>query len=144
MTGALLARRGMFRRPPGSTAAYSNVGYLLAGEVISAVARRPVEDALTELVIRPLGMTETAFAPPLDGAAVGYLNLPWPLRPAMSGILPASVRGPRASRARPPGVGAARSHSPRVQPLRPFALDGAAYGGLVGRCWTSAGFSGST
>jgi CubicO group peptidase (beta-lactamase class C family) len=127
MTGALLARRGMFRSPPGSTAAYSNVGYLLAGEVISAVTGRSVEESLTELVIRPLGMTETAFSPPRDGAAVGYLNLPWPLQPTMSAILPASVRGARASRARPSGV-----QSSRVRPLRPFALDGAAYGGLVG------------
>jgi CubicO group peptidase (beta-lactamase class C family) len=117
MTRALLGRRGMFAHPPGTTAAYSNVGYLVAGEVVSAVTGHSVEESLSELVLRPLRMAETSATTAPDNAAVGYLNAPWPLRPVMSVIVPRDIRGPRSA---------------GVPSLRPFAVDGAAYGGLVG------------
>jgi CubicO group peptidase (beta-lactamase class C family) len=40
---------------------YSNVGYTVAGEAIAAAARRPLEELLRDLVIKPLGLTSTTW-----------------------------------------------------------------------------------
>ena len=47
---------------PGSQFVYSNGGYTVLGEVIAGVTGAPVIDALTEIVVAPLGMTDSTFA----------------------------------------------------------------------------------
>ncbi len=63
---ALMAR-GMQEPPlhrPGSTYAYSNVGYVLAGMMAEKVAGAPWEDLMRRRVFGPLGMTSAGFGPP--------------------------------------------------------------------------------
>ncbi|WP_377267126.1 serine hydrolase domain-containing protein [Peterkaempfera sp. SMS 1(5)a] len=51
---------------PGSTVCYSDLGFILLGEIVSAVAGVPLEQAVAELVLDPLGMTSTRYRPPAD------------------------------------------------------------------------------
>ncbi len=116
---ARIARKhGRPRRSPGGRAAYSNIGYLLAGQVIEAVTGQSVEEAIGELVLRPLGMDRTGFAAaPERPRATGYVGGPRLLDPLLRAVLPRGVAGPRVG------------HHPS---LNPFVVEGAAYGGLVG------------
>jgi CubicO group peptidase (beta-lactamase class C family) len=120
----LLTRR-VFARPPGERARYSNLGYLLAAEVITAVTGLPFTEYVEAAVLRPLGMTSTGFGAPTALAAVGYLNLPGPLPLLASAALPTAVRG------RAPGP---------LRSLPPFLVNGAGYGGLVGPVTDAARF----
>lgn len=47
---------------PGTGFEYSNTGYALLGRIIDEVDGRPYDRAITEELLRPLGMTDTAFA----------------------------------------------------------------------------------
>ncbi len=49
---------------PGSVVAYTNINSFLLGEVVACVAGAPLDLALRELVLGPLGMEETSFCPP--------------------------------------------------------------------------------
>ncbi|HEY1322656.1 MAG TPA: serine hydrolase domain-containing protein [Streptosporangiaceae bacterium] len=49
--------------PPGSRVAYSDLGFMLLGEVAAAVAGEPLDTALRRLVTGPLGLTATGFGP---------------------------------------------------------------------------------
>jgi D-alanyl-D-alanine carboxypeptidase len=51
-------------REPGTLGVYSNVDYLVLGALIEHVSGIPYEQYVTEHVLRPLGMTHTAFAYP--------------------------------------------------------------------------------
>ncbi|WP_063796056.1 serine hydrolase domain-containing protein [Streptacidiphilus griseoplanus] len=51
---------------PGSTVCYSDLGFVLLGEVVAAVAGAPLERAVAELVLDPLGMASTRYRPPAD------------------------------------------------------------------------------
>jgi len=48
---------------PGAGHSYSNVGYMLAGEVIEQVTGTTYADYLTNQVLRPLGLDQTSFCP---------------------------------------------------------------------------------
>ncbi|MGV9821880.1 serine hydrolase domain-containing protein [Nocardia xishanensis] len=47
---------------PGARASYSQAGYCLAGRIIEKVTGQPVEQALAELILAPLGLTNSFFA----------------------------------------------------------------------------------
>ncbi len=47
--------------PPGALFDYSNVGFAVLGEVLSRKAGKPYADMVTDLILRPLGMTNTAI-----------------------------------------------------------------------------------
>ena len=49
--------------PPGSRVAYSDLGFMLLGEVVTAVAGEPLDAAVRRLVTGPLGLTATRFRP---------------------------------------------------------------------------------
>jgi CubicO group peptidase (beta-lactamase class C family) len=49
---------------PGSTVAYTNVNALLLGEVVARLHRTPLDAALRELVLAPLGLHNSLFCPP--------------------------------------------------------------------------------
>ena len=49
--------------PPGSRVAYSDLGFMLLGEVVTAVAGEPLDAAVRRLVTGPLGLTATGFRP---------------------------------------------------------------------------------
>ena len=114
----LLARYGTPKKPVGQRAAYSNIGYLLAGQVIESITGNPVEDCVRAMVLDPLGMSGTAYRFRPDAPrAVGYVRMPGVLTPALQALLPAGIVG-------------SRTHG--YTALRPFLVNGAAYGGLVG------------
>jgi CubicO group peptidase (beta-lactamase class C family) len=118
--GRLLAKNRRLRFVPGDRAAYSNLGYLVLGEVISEVSGTRYEDYVREEILVPLGMRRTGFVypePAGEGAATGYQPLRKPLAPLLRAALPRGVVGPRQG---------------RYVSFNPFYVKGAAYGGLVG------------
>ena len=61
--------------PPGETMRYSNAGYILLGRIIEKVSEQSYEDYLAENILRPAGMTHTAFdhlSPLVPNRANGY------------------------------------------------------------------------
>lgn len=60
-------------RPPGETAAYSNYGAALAGQLVADVASRPLAEHLRDRVFEPLGMSTATFEqPPPAATPDGY------------------------------------------------------------------------
>jgi D-alanyl-D-alanine dipeptidase/CubicO group peptidase (beta-lactamase class C family) len=51
---------------PGSVFKYSNPGLAVVGEVVARVTGKPFEDAVRELVLAPLGLSDSDFAPRAD------------------------------------------------------------------------------
>lgn len=116
----VLSKHRRLRTEPGEQARYSNLGYLVLGQVIAGAAGEPYEEHLRNALLEPLGMARTGFTYEDTGglpAATGYQPIPPPLAPALRAVLP-------------PGVVAGR-HGGFVA-YRPFYVVGAAYGGLVG------------
>lgn len=59
-------RRLRFRRvrsAPGTTYSYSNLGFMVAGDLISKVSGEPFEAYIEEHILRPLGMSDSTYAP---------------------------------------------------------------------------------
>ena len=52
------------QKAPGSVVAYTNVNSLLLGEIVRTLYGAPLDAALDDLVIRPLGLRDTRFCPP--------------------------------------------------------------------------------
>ena len=120
MVEHLLARYGKPKFEPGARSAYSNIGYLVLGELISEVSGLPYERYVVERVLRPLGATRTGFAFPAQESEVrseGVHPRRDPLLPFMRLLVPRWAFGPTVGKWRL---------------FTPFYLDGAAYGGLVG------------
>ena len=115
----LLGKNSRLRFAPGERASYSNLGYLVLGEVISEVSDMGYEDYVREQILLPLGMTRTGFSYPRAGheAATGYHPLrPW-LTPIFRSALPRGVVGNRQG---------------KYVAFNPFYVKGPAYGGLIG------------
>ena len=73
--GRMLAKP--LRSPPGAQFFYANAGYSMLAAIVELVTGKEYEAALTDLVLRPAGMTETGYtAPRWDPArlAHGYQN----------------------------------------------------------------------
>ena len=116
----LLDKHRRLKFAPGGRASYSNLGYLVLGEVISEVSGTSYEEYLRDEIFSPLGMDRTGFAyqePAVDEAATGYQPLWRPLTPIFRAALPRGIVGPRQG---------------RYVAFRPFYVKGPAYGGLVG------------
>jgi CubicO group peptidase (beta-lactamase class C family) len=58
------------RYPPGTGRHYSDLGFMLLGAVVAAVARRPLDEAVTQLVIEPYGLSATRYGSPPPGRDV--------------------------------------------------------------------------
>jgi CubicO group peptidase (beta-lactamase class C family) len=64
-----------FSNPPGEQYEYSNLGFVLLGQVISKAAGMPFQRYITTHLLRPLGMMETRWEyaeVPRGSLAVGY------------------------------------------------------------------------
>ena len=97
----LLAKHRKLKSVPGELASYSNLGYLVLGEVISEVTGASYEDYVREEILTPLGMVRTGFSypePAGEGAATGYHSLWRPLTLLFRAALPRGVVGPRQGR----------------------------------------------
>jgi D-alanyl-D-alanine carboxypeptidase len=110
------------KSPPGRSVAYSNVGYLLLGEVIERVSGQPYVEFVERHVIQPLRLR--------DGETLAF-DIPWPDEHARGTLrrwgLLNLLFGLFLDRDR---YIDARS-GPWLQ-LRNLLLNGAAYGGLIG------------
>jgi CubicO group peptidase (beta-lactamase class C family) len=116
----LLRRHSRLRGTPGTRCRYSNLGYLVLGEVIAHASGRPYERYLREELLAPLGMAHTGFTYAETGPerpATGYQRLPAGLTPLLRAVLPTGIIAGRYS-------GYVAYH--------PFYVMGAPYGGLVG------------
>lgn len=51
-------------RTPGSSFWYSDVGYIVLGELVRIIDGRPLDQFAEEEIFRPLGMNDTAYTPP--------------------------------------------------------------------------------
>ena len=72
----ILEKHGAPRRAVGDRAAYSNIGYLLAGAVIEAVTGRSVQDSIRDAVLEPLGMNETGYTYRAHAPrSIGYVRI---------------------------------------------------------------------
>ncbi len=49
---------------PGTHYAYSDLGYILLGEIVARVSGKPLDALAQERIFTPLGMTHTAYCPP--------------------------------------------------------------------------------
>ena len=114
----VLEKHGAPKRDVGARAAYSNIGYILAGKVIEAVTGRPVHDGVRNAVLEPLDMHRTGYGYRRDAPrSIGYVRIHPALVPVLRAALPDGIVGQRVD-----------GHTA----LRPFLVSGAAYGGLVG------------
>src|SRR5574341_635808 len=50
--------------PPGARFIYSDINFILLGEIVRKLSGKPLPDYVREAVFRPLGMKETMFNPP--------------------------------------------------------------------------------
>jgi len=114
----LLERHRRVRFAPGAKAAYTNLGYLVLGELITNVSGEPFEDYVRSHLLEPLKMTSTGFTVTDTASwATPYQRRVSALGALTPVLVPRSIRGPRQG---------------RFRALRHFYVDGAAYGGLVG------------
>ena len=51
---------------PGTHYAYSDLGYILLGEIVARVGGKPLDLLAQERIFTPLGMTRTTYCPPAD------------------------------------------------------------------------------
>jgi CubicO group peptidase (beta-lactamase class C family) len=51
---------------PGTHYAYSDLGYILLGEIVARVGGKTLDALAQERIFTPLGMTRTAYCPPAD------------------------------------------------------------------------------
>jgi CubicO group peptidase (beta-lactamase class C family) len=63
--GARLARTLPLRYVPGSGRHYSDLGFMLLGQVVEVASGTRLPDALRELVLGPAGMVHTAYGAPV-------------------------------------------------------------------------------
>jgi CubicO group peptidase (beta-lactamase class C family) len=127
-TGRLLAKHPRLRSEPGRTASYSNLGYLVLGEVVEAASGRSYTDYVRSNILSPLGMTSTDFIYRDDmaaRAATGYhprLNV---MTPLLRRMVPGGIFDHRVG---------------RLWAFSRFCVQGAPYGGLVGTVRDAARF----
>lgn len=120
LTRALVERQPSprHRAAPGRVGRYTNLAYLVLGEIISEIAGEPFAKYLARRLLEPAGLTSTSFDPAC--AAIGHESLVSPRTAVMAALF-----APRTARlvryVRRGWVG-----------LEPFELEGEAYGGLVG------------
>ncbi len=113
----LVEKHSRLRSHPGSTARYSNLGYLVLGEVIEVAAGQRFE-ACVEDLLGALRTGHTSFvADPGVPWATPYQRRGTLLNVVLPALVPRKILGPNH--------GSFRS-------FNHFYLDGAAYGGLVG------------
>jgi CubicO group peptidase (beta-lactamase class C family) len=95
----LLHRYRRLRSAPGTRVHYSNLGYLVLGELIARVTGTAHESYVHDELIRPLGMIHTGFRYEESGSsspATGYQ--PRGLTPLLRAVLPAGIVAGRQGR----------------------------------------------
>lgn len=86
-------QRSRLRSAPGTRFRYSDIGFILLGELVAAVARQPLDRYTALQVLEPLGMCDTRFNPARDALLRPRLVSHWP-----EGGKPGQVYDPLAAR----------------------------------------------
>ncbi|MFK4788468.1 serine hydrolase domain-containing protein [Microbacterium sp. ZW T5_56] len=60
------------RYEPGAGRHYSDLGFMILGRIVSAVAGAPLDEAVRALVAEPLGLTSTGYGPVADAVVSGH------------------------------------------------------------------------
>jgi CubicO group peptidase (beta-lactamase class C family) len=107
-------------RPPGGKARYRNVGFAILGELIARLSGESYEDYIGGSLLRPWNSGADFFAKSGASWATGYAR-----RFSLMRLLARPILGAHGARVFDKPVG-------RYVSLRPFDLDTAAIGGLVG------------
>lgn len=119
-TNRLLSTHPRLAFAPGTRYAYSNLGYLVLGQVVQRISGQGYADYVRQHILDVLGMRHTGFsyadARDLD-VATGYVRTR-----SLMGILGRFLLDRRL-------FGSTRSG---YTAFRPFLIDGAPYGGLLG------------
>jgi len=116
LTARLLAAHPDLESEPGTRFRYSNLGYLVLGQVVERVSGEPFEAYVHRHLLEPLQLTGSSFSV-TPATAAGY-SARWSLMGlAAWWMLDARFFGPTER---------------GLTELRPFSVDGAPYGGLVG------------
>jgi CubicO group peptidase (beta-lactamase class C family) len=119
---ALLTNNGKLRTEPGARTSYSNLGALILAAAMTARSDESFESLMQTNILDPLGMLTTGFGEVRRADnATGY----HPRRNPLRYLLPGWVVG---------------ETSGKWLALKPFAVDGPPYGGLVGTADDAARF----
>ncbi|MDH3684375.1 MAG: beta-lactamase family protein, partial [Acidimicrobiia bacterium] len=122
----LINKHARLRFEPGRRASYSNLGFLVLGEIIEAVTGQTYEECVEDCLLRPLGMRRTGFTAP---AAIPWATPYQRRRTVLNTLLPVLL--PRRI------IGA---NEGRYRALDHFYVTGASYGGLIGPSIEAARF----
>ena len=117
----VFAKHSNVRSAPGERFAYSNLGFVLLGQLIERITRLRYEEAIQRAIIEPsnVALQELGFNHPAGTThATGYLRTP----SMLSLILPLIFDTRRH-------LGERAGH---WRSFKPFLLNGAAYGGTIG------------
>jgi CubicO group peptidase (beta-lactamase class C family) len=124
-----LEKHRRLRFEPGAKAAYSNLGYLVLGEVIESASGKLYEQCVHENLLAPLGMQHTGFTIRADTAwATPYQRRHTGLNTRLPFMVPREIIGKNAG---------------RFRSFNHFYLHEAPYGGLVGPAVDVARFVGA-
>jgi len=133
---------------PGEVFSYNNAAFSLAGRVIEVVTGKPVEEAIRELVLQPLGLSNTFFDPDevmTRRFAVGHIvypdrvgvTRPWrlPRNANAAGGLISTVRDQLAYARFQMGSGEEEVISADIRRLMQTPAVDAGPGGWIGIAW---------
>ena len=124
----LLKTHGELEFVPGEDASYSNIGYLVLGELVARASGKTYEAFVIEEILQPLGMMETGFTyqgAVATNAAIGHQRH-WTLYGlALRWMAPKRVWG---------------SEVEDYRTFRRFYVNGAPWGGLIGSVDDAARF----
>ncbi len=65
-TGVELATKEKLRSVPGSTFLYSDINFIVLGELVRLASGRPLNDYAAQEIFKPLRMTDSGFLPPKE------------------------------------------------------------------------------
>ena len=117
----VFARHGKLRHRPGARYAYSNLGYVLLGQLIERITGERYEEVIRRRILEPAGIEpgELGFRYPANGShATGYLRTP----SFLALVLPLMFDTKRHMGMRSGGW----------RPFHPFLVNGVSYGGSLG------------
>lgn len=129
-TARVLGRHSRLRGDPGARARYSNLGYLVLGQVIEAASGRAYTEYVRTSILAPLGMRSTDFVymgEMAERAATGYHPRRGLSTPVLRRMVPAGIFDHRTG---------------ELWALARFCVLGAPYGGLIGSVHDAARFVG--
>ena len=91
--GIALACAEKATNAPGTELRYSDINFILLGEIVQRVSKRRLNEFVLEEIHRPLGMNETMFLPPAE-----LLNRIAPTEQGAEGMLRGKVHDPTSRR----------------------------------------------